>query len=501
MEPADVPKNREFSHVRDDTKLGVSPGVRNDNKLTGNSIDHIPKPNNILNKRQRISEDEYRVEDFKHLIGTTHVDPENGLEYITMNFRKYGRLIAADRKLVGSNSKILEPIHALDIVKMTNTPNTPIHPIHPLRKDDETPIHPIHPLRKDDETPIHPIHPPRRDVETTLQPPRVVAKRTHSKYINNYTGNLDDASGRDRQQGDGRRRSARISGKTAFNTIISQVQKKASEVRVPKNSTQARKSTEAAEWIGAEDVEMDGLKDAECMIVVDLPEGVIPLDSKFVYALKSDVSNFIIRYKARLTGRGDQMIEGLEFTDSYSPVASWTGIRLFLALTVLLKLIPLQLDCDLAYINAPLDEVIYMNPPKGRELPPGKVWLLKKSLYGLKQSGRNWNKLFDSVLQGSNFNFHSLEEDVCLYVRVVNGVTTILFIYVDDIYIAATNQYTLDEFSTFLGERFKIKVLGVPSQLLGVAIRWGEDYQSVHLSIPKLVESLLADFDIDNMSI
>ena len=52
------------------------------------------------------------------------------------------------------------------------------------------------------------------------------------------------------------------------------------------------------------------------------------------------------------------MIEGLDFNDSYSPVASWEGIRLFLALTVLLKLFPLQLDCELAYINAPLEEII-----------------------------------------------------------------------------------------------------------------------------------------------
>jgi hypothetical protein len=69
--------------------------------------------------------------------------------------------------------------------------------------------------------------------------------------------------------------------------------------------------------------------------------------------------------------------------------------------------------------------------------------------YRLKQSGRNW--LLDSVLQGANFTFHNLQEDACLYVRVIDGVTSIMFIYVDDIYIAATNQETLYEFAKFLG--------------------------------------------------
>ena len=70
---------------------------------------------------------------------------------------------------------------------------------------------------------------------------------------------------------------------------------------------------EAEQWIGAEQEELDGLDTAGCMIVVDLPKGVIPIDSKFVYALKMTSDNYIARYKARLTGRVDQMIEGLEF--------------------------------------------------------------------------------------------------------------------------------------------------------------------------------------------
>jgi hypothetical protein len=99
------------------------------------------------------------------------------------------------------------------------------------------------------------------------------------------------------------------------------------------------------------------------------------------------MQNEIVRFKARLSARGDQL-DFEDYGNVYSPVASWVGIRYFLALTVLWRLRPLQLDFDLAYLNADLEEVIYMKPPQGYELEPGKAWRLKKSLYGLKQSGK-----------------------------------------------------------------------------------------------------------------
>ena len=66
----------------------------------------------------------------------------------------------------------------------------------------------------------------------------------------------------------------------------------------------------------------------------------------------------------------------------------WQGLRIFLALTVLLDLKPLQIDVDLAYLYANLEEPVYMRPPDGAGCPKGKVWKLKKSLYGLPQSGK-----------------------------------------------------------------------------------------------------------------
>jgi hypothetical protein len=98
--------------------------------------------------------------------------------------------------------------------------------------------------------------------------------------------------------------------------------------------------------------------------------------------------------------------EGIDYQETFSPVAKWESIRLFLAMTVLLHLIPMQLDVDLAYLYAPLTEAIYMIPPDGMAAPPGMLLRLLRSLYGLPQSG---NTHLDSNL--TEAGFRRTEED------------------------------------------------------------------------------------------
>ena len=71
------------------------------------------------------------------------------------------------------------------------------------------------------------------------------------------------------------------------------------------------------------------------------------------------------------------------------------------------------------------------------------------------------------------------------------GVITLVAVYVDDMYIAASNQETIDNLVTFLQQTYKLKILGVPQQLLGVKISWGRNFSSVSLSIPKMINQLV----------
>ena len=112
------------------------------------------------------------------------------------------------------------------------------------------------------------------------------------------------------------------------------------KIVIPRNHGQAKRSPEWEYWHEAEDLEVKGIEKAGCFVVEDLPKGATIVDGKWVYDLKTESLNEIVRFKARLSARGDQLIYD-DLTGIFSPVVSWVGIRYFLALTVLLKLKPL----------------------------------------------------------------------------------------------------------------------------------------------------------------
>jgi hypothetical protein len=87
-----------------------------------------------------------------------------------------------------------------------------------------------------------------------------------------------------------------------------------------------------------------------------------------------------------------------------------------------------------------------------------------------------------------------LDSDHCLYIRNQGGIIIILFIYVDDLYIAASDKERLNHFLEYLKGHFKLKILGIPRQLLGITLTWGENFSSVHLNAAKHVNKLLESY-------
>jgi len=130
------------------------------------------------------------------------------------------------------------------------------------------------------------------------------------------------------------------------------------------------------QWLDAEQKEMAGLWEVGAWIWAKFPDDIRPIMSKWTYALKTNAEGEIQRFKARICARGDQTKEGIDYEETFSPVVKWESIRLFLALKVLLKLSPLQLDVALAYLYAPL--------------APGMVFRFVKSLL---RTTTKWAKL------------------------------------------------------------------------------------------------------------
>ena len=146
-------------------------------------------------------------------------------------------------------------------------------------------------------------------------------------------------------------------------------------------------------WRASMASELRALKNRGCWRQVRIPSGGVRLiKSKFVYKIKKDWRGHVTKRKSRLVVQGFLQQAGVDFNETYAPVAKAATFRLMLTLTKTLKLHLHQLDVDNAFPYADLDEDVYMTPPLGTDLPEGYCLKLLKSLYGLKQAPRNWNK-------------------------------------------------------------------------------------------------------------
>ncbi|CAM8987579.1 unnamed protein product [Rhodiola kirilowii] len=122
--------------------------------------------------------------------------------------------------------------------------------------------------------------------------------------------------------------------------------------------------------------------------LVPRPDNVNIIGTKWIFKNKSDEHGNITRNKARLVAQGYTQIEGVDFDETFAPVARLEAIRLLLALACLLKFKLFQMDVKSAFLNGVLNEEVYVAQPKGFEDPhhPEYVYHLKKALYGLKQA-------------------------------------------------------------------------------------------------------------------
>uniref|UniRef100_A0A2N9HML0 Integrase catalytic domain-containing protein n=1 Tax=Fagus sylvatica TaxID=28930 RepID=A0A2N9HML0_FAGSY len=145
-------------------------------------------------------------------------------------------------------------------------------------------------------------------------------------------------------------------------------------------------------------------------------------------------------FKARLVAKGFRQREGIDYFDTYAPVARITSIRVLIALASIYKLVVHQMDVKTAFLNGDLDEEVYMDQPEGFVLPGNekKVYKLVKSLYGLKQAPKQWHEKFDTVILANGFKHNGA--DKCVYSKFTSEYGVIVCLYVDDMLIFG-NKY------------------------------------------------------------
>ncbi len=165
----------------------------------------------------------------------------------------------------------------------------------------------------------------------------------------------------------------------------------------PLNLCDAMHSEDASKWEAAMQQEYASLMANGTWELVPLPKDRKTVGCKWVFRTKRDASGHIMRHKARLVAKGYSQVEGVDFNETFAPMAKFTTIRCILAIGSTMDLEIHQMDVKTAFLNGELEEDIYMDQPQGF-VHDGKEHLvckLKKSLYGLKQSPRAWYQRID----------------------------------------------------------------------------------------------------------
>ncbi|GAA5979679.1 hypothetical protein JCM11641_004052 [Rhodosporidiobolus odoratus] len=233
--------------------------------------------------------------------------------------------------------------------------------------------------------------------------------------------------------------------------------------------------------------------------LVELPQGRRAISVKWVLLIKRDADGRVIKYKARLVARGDMQVEGVDYDETFSSTVRLTTVRVVYALLASNpNLTYRQFDISNAYLLGILDQEIYIRQPPGftDASRPSAVRRLRKALYGLRQGGREWQKVLRNALE--SLGFRRSDADHGLYVRKKDGKTAIIPTHVDDGLLIGNDD--LDTILDALSEKLEGKLKKVDTGLfLGMRVR-RLDNGAVELDQSHYAKSVLERFFPDGLT-
>ncbi|CAN1338667.1 Retrovirus-related Pol polyprotein from transposon TNT 1-94 [Linum perenne] len=240
--------------------------------------------------------------------------------------------------------------------------------------------------------------------------------------------------------------------------------------KIPSN---VREALINPKWKMAVMDEIKALEKNKTWKIVELPGGKKTVDCKWIFTIKYNSDGSIERYKARLVARGFTQSYGIDYQETFAPVAKLNTVRVLLSLAVNEDWPLFQMDVKNAFLNGDLAEEVYMTIPEGVNhggkggLNP--VCKLEKALYGLKQSPRAWFEKFANTVKSEGY--YQCQTDHTMFVRHRDrGRLTILIVYVDDIIVTGSDKEEICRLKKKLAEEFELKDLGEMRYFLGMEI-------------------------------
>ena len=269
------------------------------------------------------------------------------------------------------------------------------------------------------------------------------------------------------------------------------------DVPIPRSYRQAIESSHSSYWKAAIAKEIDGLVSLRTWTAVPLssiPARANVMRCHFVFEVKRKQDGSVEKFKARLVADGNTQQHGVDFDRVFSTVVKMSTVRLVLAIAATRDYNLTSVDIRQAYLQAELSEDLYMRVPAG--LPDrdssGSPLVLKlnRSLYGLKQAGREWNKLLVAFLLEWGFKQSSI--DVCLFTYTVGTAILWLLVWVDDIIQVDNDSALRERFTSELSKRFPTEDKGVLEWVIGVHVKRDRESRRLELSQELYVSDLLS---------
>ena len=247
-------------------------------------------------------------------------------------------------------------------------------------------------------------------------------------------------------------------------------------------------------WKIAIKEELDALLSNGTFLTVKRPSRDL-ITSKWVFKVKRHANGIIDRYKARLVARGFSQKFGIDYNETFAPTLRFESLRILIGFAAWLDMEIEQADVSNAYLIGELDEEIYMEIPEGLEVDgDDKAILLKKGLYGLKQSVRIWNIRFKKFVM--SIGFLVISADNCIFYHPVSRV--IIALYVDDIlYFGRRKSHDIEAIKALIGQEFKVRNMGEPRSILGVRIIRNRAKKTISMDQTAYIESFLRKYEMD----
>jgi hypothetical protein len=208
-------------------------------------------------------------------------------------------------------------------------------------------------------------------------------------------------------------------------------------------------------WVLAMQEELNNFTRNEVWHLVPRPNQNV-VGTKLVFRNKQDEHGVVTRNKARLGAKGYSQVEGLDFDETYAPVAKLESIHILLAYAAYHGFKLYQIDVKSAFLNGPIKEEVYVEQPPGFEDSEysNHVYKLSKALYGLKEAPRAWYECLRDFLTTNGFKVG--KADPTLFTKTVAKDLFVCQIYVDDIIFGSTNKSTCEEFSRIMIQKFEM---------------------------------------------